>query len=108
MTKNKRGRILKLIKRIIKKIDNLGYATPGDACEIIDMLDKLEDYLMDHKGYKAKFKEDIRYLRYLAWSMPATGADTQHYYKKDAIKYAEILKDKLEAWTLKEVEEWKI
>lgn len=103
MTKNKRGRILKLIERIIKKVNSLGYATPGDACDIADMLDKLEDYLMDHKDYKAKFKEDIRYLRYLAWSMPATGADSQHYYKKDAIKYAEILKDKLELWTLKQL-----
>lgn len=104
MTKNKKGRILKLIKRIIKKIDNLGYATPGDACEIVEMLDKLEDYLMDHKDYKAKFKEDIRYLRYLAWSIAATGADRQHYYAKDALKVAETLAYKLDIWTLKELE----
>lgn len=104
MTKNKRGRILKLTERIIKKINSLGYARSGDACDIADMLDKLEDYLMDHKDYKAKFKEDIRYLRYLAWSMAATGADSQYYYEKNFIKYFEILKDKLEVWTLKEVE----
>lgn len=104
MTKNKRGRILKLIERIIKKVNSFGYKTPGDACEIIDMLDKLEDYLMDHKDYKAKFKEDIRYLRYLACSIAAARADIQHYYEKDAIKFLNIFKDELEVWTLKQLE----
>lgn len=104
MTKNKRGRILKLTEKIIKKIKNLGYATPGDACEIVEMIDKLEDYLMDHKSYNTKFKEDIRYLRYLVWSIAAAEADIQHYYKKDAMKHASVLKDELELWTLKQVE----
>lgn len=104
MTKNKRGRILKLTEKIINKIKNLGYATPGDACEIVEMLDKLEDYLMDYKAYSTKFKEDIRYLRYLAWSIAAAGADIQHYYRNDALKDAETLKDQLDIWTLKKVE----
>lgn len=103
MTKNKRGRILKLTEKIIKKIKNLGYATPGDACEIVEMLDKLEDYLMDYKTYSTKFKEDIRYLRYLAWSIAAAGADIQHYYAKDALKEAETLTYKLDIWTSKEL-----
>lgn len=108
MTKNKRGRILKLAERITKKINSLGYATPGDACEIVEMLDKIEDYLMDYKAYSTKFKEDIRYLRYLAWSIAAAGADRQHYYAKDALKDAETLAYKLDIWTSKEleVEEW--
>ena len=104
MTKNKRGRILKLAERITKKINSLGYATPGDACEIVEMLDKLEDYLMDYKVYNTKFKEDVRYLRYLAWSIAAAGADRQHYYAKDALKVAETLAYKLDIWTLKELE----
>ena len=104
MTKNKRGRILKLAEKITKKINSLGYATPGDACEIVEMLDKLEDYLMDHKAYNTKFKEDIRYLRYLAWSIAAAGADRQHYYAKDALKDAETLTYELDIWTLKELE----
>lgn len=104
MTKNKRGRILKLTEKIIKKIKKLGYATPGDACEIVEMLDKLEDYLMDYKTYSTKFKEDIRYLRYLAWSIAAGGADIQHYYAKDALKEAETLTYKLDIWTSKELE----
>lgn len=104
MTKNKRGRILKLTERITKKINSLGYATPGDACEIVEMLDKLEDYLMDYKTYSTKFKEDIRYLRYLAWSIAAAGADIQNYYRNDALKDAETLKDQLDIWTLKKVE----
>lgn len=104
MTKNKRGRILKLAERITKKINSLGYVRPGDACEIVEMFDKLEDYLMDHKAYNTKFKEDIRCLRYLIWSMAATGADTQCYYKRDTIECAHSLKDKLYEWTSKEVE----
>ena len=103
MTKNKRGRILKLAEKITKKINSLGYATPGDACEIVEMLDKLEDYLMDYKTYSTKFKEDIRYLRYLAWSIAAAGADIQHYYAKDALKEAETLTYKLDIWTSKEL-----
>ena len=99
-----RSRILKLTERIIKKIDNLGYATPGDACEIVEMIDKLEDYLMDYKAYSKKFKEDVRYLRYLTWLIIAAEADIQHYYQKDAMKHASALKDELELWTLKKVE----
>lgn len=104
MMKNKRGRILKLAERITKKINSLGYATPGDACEIVEMLDKIEDCLMGHKDYGIKFKEYIRYLRYLAWSIAAAGADRQHYYAKDALKVAETLAYKLDIWTLEEVE----
>lgn len=104
MTKNKRDRILKLTEKIIKKIKNLGYATPGDACEIVEMLDKLEDYLMDYKTYSTKFKEDIRYLRYLAWSIATAEADRQHYYAKDALKDVETLTYELDIWTLKELE----
>lgn len=104
MTKNKRGRILKLAERITEKIDSLGYATPGDACEIVEMLDKLEDYLVGYKAYSTKFKEDIRYLRYLAWSIAAAGADRQHYYKKRAIEDIDILTKKLDIWTTKELE----
>lgn len=104
MTKNKRGRILKLAERITKKISGLGYATPGEACEIVEMLDKLEDYLMDYKAYSTKFKGEIRCLRYLAWSIAAAGADRQHYYAKDALKEVEILACKLDIWTLKELE----
>ncbi|WP_105300934.1 hypothetical protein [Anaerococcus marasmi] len=105
MTKNKRGVILKLTERIIKKVNRLGYATPGDACEIVDMVDKIEDYLMAYKAYKIEFKEDIRHLRYLIWSMASTGADTQNYYEEKVKENLEILKDELEVWTLKEVEE---
>ncbi|EEI83520.1 hypothetical protein [Anaerococcus tetradius] len=104
MTKNKRGRILKLVERITKKINSLGYATPGDACEIVEMLDKLEDYLMNYKAYNTKFKEDIRYLRYLAWSIAAAGADRQKYYDEETIKDLGILKDKLYEWTSKEMD----
>ena len=103
MTKNKGGRILKLVERITEKINSLGYATPGDACDIVEMLDKLEDYLVGYKAYSTKFKEDIRYLRYLAWSIAAARADTQHYYEKDAIKFLNIFKDELEVWTLKQL-----
>ena len=104
MTKNKRGRILKLAERITKKINSLGYATPGDACEIVEMLDKLEDYLIDYKAYSTKFKEDIRYLRYLVWSIAAASPDTQHYYKKRAIEDIDILTKKLDIWITKELE----
>lgn len=107
MTKNKRDRILKITEKIIKKINSLGYATPADACEIVEMLDKLEDYLMDYKAYDTKFKKDIRYLRYLAMSIVSTGPDTQKYYKKRTIGVIEILGNKLDIWTTKEMEvEW--
>ena len=68
------------------------------------MIDKLEDYLMDYKSYSTKFKEDIRYLRYLVWSIAAAGADIQHYYAKDAFKDVETLAYKLDIWTSKELE----
>ena len=104
VTKNKRGRILKLTERIAKKIDGLGYATPADACEIVEMIDKLEDYLMDYKDYSTKFKKDVRYLRYLVRSIVSTGPDTQKYYKKRTIKVIGILVNKLDVWTTKELE----
>ena len=104
MTKNKGGRILKLVERITEKINSLGYATPGDACDIVEMLDKLEDYLVGYKAYSTKFKEDIRYLRYLAWSIAAAGADRQHYYEKRAIEDIDILTNKLDIWISKQLE----
>lgn len=104
VTKNKRDRIIKLAERIIKKINSLGCATPGDVCEIVEMLDELEDYLMDYKAYSTKFKKDIRYLRYLVRSIVSAGPDTQKYYKKRAIEVIEILVNKLDIWTSKELE----
>ena len=104
MTKNKRGRILKLTERIAKKIDSLGYATLADACEIVEMIDKLEDYLMDYKAYSTKFKEDVRYLRYLVRSIVSTEPNTQKYYKKSTIEAIEILVNKLHILTTKELE----
>lgn len=103
MTKNKRDEILEITERIVRNINGLGYATPGDACDIVEMLDKLEDCLMDYKAYNTKFKEDIRYLRYLAWSIAAARADAQPYYKRDLIECAYELKDDLFEWASKEL-----
>ena len=100
MTKKVKGKILNLTERIIKKVDDLGYVRPSDACKVVDMLDTIEDYLMAYKAYKTEFKEDIRYLRYLIWSMAAVGADRQGYYQKDALQHLDILKDELYEWIL--------
>ena len=104
MSKNIKDKILNLAERISKRINNLGYARPVDACDIVEMLDKLEDCLMDYKAYSTKFKEDIRHLRYLAWSIAAARADMQRYYKRDVIECAHTLKDELYEWTSKELE----
>ena len=95
MTKNDKDKILNFTKIIIKKIDDLKFVQSSEACEIVEMLDKLEDYLIDEKGYKTKFKEDIRYLRYLMWSMAAAAFDGQGYYQKVALKHIRTLRDKL-------------
>ncbi len=98
MTKEK-ALILIIIKTIIDKMNDLSCGrvleTYGDVCAISEILDKLEDYLMDYKDYKTNFKECIRYIRYLIWTIPAVGVDSKMYFIKKAIRHTEILKEEL-------------
>lgn len=98
MTKEKAS-ILIIIKTIIEKMNDLRCGrvleTYGDVCSISEILDKLEDHLMEYKDYKTNFKERIRYIRYLIWTIPAVGVDSKMYFIKKAIRHTEILKEEL-------------
>lgn len=102
----KKDKILKLAERIMEKTDNLKHIrvveTYGEVCEISEMVDKLEDYLMDYKDYKTKFKDDIRYVRSSLWGVLAVSNESQGFMLGHALKQMEDLIDKL-----KEVIEWK-
>lgn len=104
MTKEK-ALILKITESIIENTENLRKRRIkeiyGDICVISEMLDKLEDYLMDYKNYKTNFKEEIRHIRYLLWTIPAVGVDSKMYFVKKVIRYTEILKDELCFWSFK-------
>lgn len=94
-----KGLILALIESIIDNMENLRLGRVlenySDVCLISEMLDKLEDFLMDDKNYSSNFKEDVRYIRYLVWSIPAVSVGSRIYFIRKAIWNTEILKEKL-------------